>query len=520
MSFLYEQEVLKSLANAITKRAQQNVPIGNEIQVAKKLVAKLAKEVGGIPESPNISAETPTPVGLNTENLQNIGNLLKFLDDNQIKVDGTRVAFDQGESEKLPEGEQNKLSPITINVSRDAVTRKWNTADYYANIPSLIKYVTYLQNKAKQEDNKVLGVLIGKLIDQVNTVKPDSGLSRNPKSVPGKNVNEVSEDTVIDSFGKNFDSKTLSVDNGGYVLYAKDLKNKESLNAWMISNPEAQVITYDKAGRKSSIKYSDSQVDKCVIINVLYKRAINLSNNSQSAKDTEKYSFYVKKIQEIGSTITGPNGQTCSIGAEYISKPISNSGDTELAGYHTNKEQTGPNGSGSSGTNVTAQIGRIISELPLSIEDINLDRIFSFTRELSNLISGSQGAEAADRNNRIMGYINDLGQKMVALKGLTKHNAAIFPTNISAPEFASMLKNPANYLPTLEGLATIVNLVRMIVAEFYSAYRTQISGMSDQYKQLLRGQIGTNRDDSSIYSRNIEDINYLRNKYNQVLRVK
>jgi hypothetical protein len=516
MTFLYEQDVLKSLASALTKEAQQPGPIGNEIQVAKKLVARLAREVGGVPEAPNVSAETPTPVGLNTENLQNIGNLLKFLDDNQVKVDGARVAFDQAESEKLQEGEQNKLSPVTINVSRDAATRKWNTADYYVNLPALIKYVTYLQNKAKQEDNKVLSVLIGKLIDQVNTVKPDSGLSRNPKSVPGKNVNEVSDDTIIDSFGKVFDSKSLTVDNGGYVMYAKDLKNKESLNAWMMSNPEAQVITYDKSGRKSGVKYSDSLVDKCVIINALYKRAVNLSNNSQSAKDTEKYSYYIKRIQEIGTTVVGPNGQVCTVGSAYTSKP-GTGGDTELAGYQTNKDQAG---TGGGNINTTAQIGRIISELPLSIEDVNLDRIFSFTNELNTLISGSQGAAAGDRNNRIRGYINDLGQKTAALKSLTKHNAAIFPTNISAQEFASMLKNPANYLPALEGLATVVNLVRMVVAEFYSAYKNQIAGMSDQYKQLLRGQIGTNRDDSSIYARNIEDINHLRNKYNQVLRVK
>lgn len=523
MTFLYEQDVLKSLASALSKEAQQAPagPIGNEIQVAKKLVARLAREAGGGAEAPNVSSDAPGGAGLNTGNLQNIGNLLKFLDDNQIKVDGVRVSFDQAESEKLPEGEQAKLSPVTINVSRDAASRKWNTADYYVNLPTLIKYVSYLQNKAKQEDNKVLSVLVGKLIDQVNTVKPDSGLSRTPKSVPGKVVNELPDDTQLDGFGnKLFDSKTLTSDVGGHPLYAKDLKSRESLNAWMLLGPEAQIITYDDKGKKlAAVKYSDEKADRCVIINTLYNRARNLLQaKATSPEDTKKYNYYIKKIQEIGQTFTGPDGQACSVSGAYVGKPGHAAGDTELAGYKTQEEKD--QATSGAGSNTVAAIGRIISSLPLSIEDVNLDRIFSFTRELNTLIGGSQGGEAADRNNRIRGYINDLGQKMIALKGLTKHNAAIFPMNISAPEFQSMLKNPANYLPALEGLSTVINLVRMIVAEFYSAYRIQITGMSDQYKQLLRGQIGTNRDDSSIYARNIEDINYLKNKYSQVLRVR
>jgi hypothetical protein len=509
MTFLYEQDILKTLASALNKKAQQApAPIGNPTEVAKKLVARLSREVSGGEEAPNVTADSPTPVGLGMANLQNIGNLLQFLDTNQIKINGERVVYDQAESENLQEAEQNKLSPVTINVSRDAESRKWNTADYYTNLPALIKYVGYLQNKAKDEDNKVLGVMVGKLIDQVNSVKPDSGLSRKPKSIPGQVVNELPDNTVIDGFGnKVFDSKSMSTDSGGAQLFAKDLKSRESLNAWMLAAPEAQVIIYDKDGKKSSVKYSDEHADRCVIVNTLFKRAQNLlQSRATSPEDTKKYNFYINKIKEIGQTFTGPNGQSCMVAASYTSPSAS---DIIPVGFNTGKSGDKPD-SGSADAAVVQQVYKIVNSLPLAIQEINTDKISDFIEQVQVLASGERGM-------RMENYIQDLSKRILDLKNLTRNGDAIFSTNVGPHEFADSLKDYRNYLAATDKLSQIVGLTRRLILEFYSAYGNRLS---DTAKTTLLSQVGRNESDNSVAQRNMEYIRSLSNKVNQVLKVK
>src|SRR6185436_20317343 len=89
---------------------------------------------------------------------------------------------------------------------------------------------------------RILEVMIGKLIDSVNNIKPDSGLSRSPKSKPDL-PNEMPQETVVDNFGtKIFDINNPYTDKGPLVLTGKDLFSKESLNAWMKQAPEAQIL--------------------------------------------------------------------------------------------------------------------------------------------------------------------------------------------------------------------------------------------------------------------------------------
>jgi hypothetical protein len=507
MSFLHDYETYsKIISDAFYKKAQQK-NILDPVQVAKKLVARLSREMGGASEEPNISAATPA--GLSTVNLQNIGNLLKFLDESQIRVDGVRAVYDQAESETLPQDEQDKLSPVTINVSRDAATRKWNTADYYTNLPVLIKYVSYLQNKSKTEDNKVLSVMVGKLIDQINTIKPDSGLSRAPKSVPGKIVNELPDDTQIDGFGtKVFDSKNLSTDSGSNMLFAKDLKNRETLNAWMLTNPEAQIVTYDANGKKiSAIKYSDEKADRCVIVNVLFNRAKNLlQSRATSPEDTKKYNFYIKKMQELGQTFVGPDGQSCMVGGSYHAN---SGGDTTLTGYHPDSTENGTGGSaGRSGVD-DQTIRNIVSTFPLAISEINTDKIYDFINQVKVLGSGTRGA-------RLQSYIADLTTKITAFQNLTTHKDAIVSMNTTPAFFAGTLRNVQNYIPALSLLENIVSLTRQILSEFNSAYGNKLD---DNERTNLLGQIGRNTTDNSIFMRNMEDLESLKQKVNQVLRV-
>lgn len=325
MSFLYDEKIYTDIIQkAFEKQAQQS-PLSSNL-TAKKLVGKLSRELSGIPEPLNISSETTTSVDLKINNLQNLGTLLQFLANNKIKIDGERIIYTGLENENLPETEKNKLSPVSVNLSRDAVTRKWNAADFYTNLPLLVRYVSFLQKKASSLKNsgdvqgRVLEVMVGKLIDSINRIKPDSGLSRIPKSKPDS-PKEIPEDTILDSFGtKVFDIKNPYVDQGQIKLLAKNLASREALNGWMQGGgefgPEAKIVMYDIAGQPKIVPYTNVNPEPnfCFMVNVLYLRAQRLLRLSKSPEDTKKYNFLLNKVNQIGPTFTDPQGKACPIG--------------------------------------------------------------------------------------------------------------------------------------------------------------------------------------------------------------
>jgi hypothetical protein len=495
MSFLYENDVLSKIVTAAFEKEAQQAQLADTNQLAKKLVARLAGELS------RVSSEKPTGAGLKLENLQNLGKLLQFLDENQIKFNGERVVYSQSELQNLSEDVRDKLSPVSINVSRDALTRQWNQADFYTNLNALTGYVAHLQQKSNEEKNPVLQVMVGKLIDQVNQVKPDSGLVRKPKSTPGK-PNELPDETVIDGFGaKVFDIKNPSGDRGNLALTAKDLKSKESLNAWLQQNPEAQVAMYDDKNQRTLYRYTDPSIDLnkawANIVNSILARAQRLAQLAKSPDETKKFGYYVKKLGEMGAVSVATTPVTTT---EQQAVP--------------NKDDKAQSGTTSNVSPQLAQsLNHALSALPLSIREVNLDDIQAFFRLVEPVFSG-------DRASRLQAYIADAESKMSALKRMMQYNDAIYPLGVAPKQFASRLKQPTTtYLAALDRLTEIVDLTRQVMAELYSAYGRQLSGINPNEVAVLLGQIGRNRTDNSVYSRNIEDLNELKAGVNQVARV-
>lgn len=499
MSFLYDL-YNESMNDFLFKKTAQNIPPISPNEVAKKLVSRLEREISGIPESLNISSENSSSVDLGVNQLQNLGKLLQFMSANKIKVDNIRVVFPEAEASSLPEEERHKLSPVSVNMSRDAVSRKWNTADFYTNLPLLIKYVTYLQNKAQElkrngdVQGRILEVMIGKLIDSVNNIKPDSGLSRSPKSKPDL-PNEMPQETVVDNFGtKIFDINNPYTDKGPLVLTGKDLFSKESLNAWMKQAPEAQILD-----GQSSIKFTDPSANHCNIINVLHKRASNLVRISSSPEDTKKYNFYLNKITQLGPAFTDPQGKACSIGG-------STSPSAGLYNKHNFLGQ--PGGDGTGGTGISTQIlEQLVQSLPLDPQDIDFNRIRNFFN-LYTRVTSSDNAQSA---------ITSMGTALYAMttvSGLTlTGNQQNFRITRNVQELITWLKSPAgnNALQFLYALQQIITETGKVLRMFYNEFvRTTYSGdrqtLNSEQKALVESQIlGAN----SIYSQNLRDIQSL-----------
>lgn len=480
----------------------------NQDELAKKLVNRLSRQLADQPEPLNISSGTPES-DLMVNNLKDLSELLKYAHNNQLKVDGIRVVYDGAEAKNLPKSDLAKLAKITVDVSRNpdvpgqSETRKWNTADYWADMPTLIKYVGYLQQKAKtmqenkNESGKVLEVMVGKIIDQINAYKPDSGLTRKPKSQPGK-PNDMPDGTFIDGLDpKIFDLSAPIVVNRTTAnpLRSENLKTKTDLDAWLA---DAKVISTDSKGV--------NKVDQCVVVNVLYKRAKYLESIAANDTEAKAAAYYVKKIQEFGPMFTGIDGKACSVG-----------GVVAGTGAGTG---TGSNGKGTSGTGGNSSVSidsikKSISLLPLKVENIDFNRIQSFCRQYE-IITAHPGTKAA---------INQADDLIANIKSMLKNKEqTVFTLGADANTVKNWigLDPPGRYYAALlDKLTELITLTTEVITDLKGAYVDSIgpddtAGLDPNYKAYVYGQVGRTPEDNSFSRRNLNQLALLKSQVNAV----
>lgn len=511
MSFLHDPKVFLKLIES--QATTQSSPVSgaspiNQIGVAKKLVNKLTRELTSVPEPPNL-----TIAGMNSDlmvnNLKDLSELLKFIDTQQLMIDGARIAYDGGEASKLARADLDKLAKITVDISRNQdvpgqpETRKWNTSDYWANMDLLIKYVAYLQQKArsmqdnKNDSGKVLEVMVGKIIDQINLYKPNSGLNRNPKSQPGK-PNAMPDDTFIDGLEpKVFDptaaifiNKTTA--NNDNILKAKDLAGKIALNAWLANS---KVISVDPKGAKSApLDYSDSKADQCIVINVMFKRAKHLESRAATTEEEKAAAFYVRKMQELGPLFIGLDNKACSIGG--------------VVGVGAG---AGANGNGTDANSHAAVEGikKLVTRLPLMVEDVSFIRIRNFFAEYEGITADAGAKNAIDQANKLMADV----------KTMMKNNAQdVYDLGIDAIQFRNsigMTPPGRYYAAIIDKLMEIVTLTKYVITTIKAAYvDTKLVG--PETAALIYGQVGRVPQSNSFASRNLESLNVLKNQTSSV----
>lgn len=503
MSFLHDKNIYIPLIETLLKEGQAATPAPvklDPIAVAKKLVNRLTRELTNAPEPINLAS--PKDLELKVDNLQSLGSLLKWLSINQVTLNGARIAYTGDEQKALPEEEKDKLSPVSINESRDTITRKWNSVDYHANLDLLINYVSYLQQKASSmvksndDQGKVLEVMVGKLIDQIKAIKPDAKLDRKPKSTPDK-PNDIPDETPIDDFNRKlFDLKSPTASRGPNILTAKDIKSRANLNAWLQTNPEAEVAMYDAKGQQTAVKFSDDGADHCVVLNVLYLRAKKWSELAKTPDEEKKYAFYLKKIQEIGPTFTGLDGKACSITGTATATP--GAGTAE------------PGKPGAAKPISPEIINKIVKFMPLNEYNINFDRIELFFNEYLPVINNNPqaGAEASKK------AINDARTAMNDAKRATIQGNTIYSMNEDPKLYASLVQPPAyqRYYPLLAALDRVIVSTSTVISYFYSQYEDQMT--SDQRALVFAQSQGSN----SYAGRNRDVIEALQSRTKEILK--
>lgn len=341
-----DNNLLSNILYSIEKRAQDQ----SVLNTARKLVRSLNKQMSGQLPVPNIQI-TPKDINspnidLKADNINNLDNLLKYLWDNKVTLDGQQIAYKANEvtQEMMDKTQFASMTGKTVREVDQrapstnpgqvgaAPSRLWETSEYYVNLPILVKYLQYLQQKGndlKREPSntgqnatgQVLSVYVGKLIDDLNR-RAQTNLSRTQKSEPGQPT-DLPDDEPLDSFSsKSFDTKGNSKgsQNDKIRLYAGNLKSRESLNAWLqgsndldklgSSGEEAQVIISDGYNKQKSISYKENP---CIVMRALYLRAKNIAAFSSNVQQSKAAQYYFKKIQEIGPTFNGPDDKPCNV---------------------------------------------------------------------------------------------------------------------------------------------------------------------------------------------------------------
>jgi hypothetical protein len=397
--------------------------------------------------------------------------LLQFLSQNKLKVNGKQIVYTKDET-------ANIADPSTLS----------QVNDYYVDVQPLSQYVNHLQEKAKADDNALLQTSVGNLIDQINAVAPAAGLGKQKEKSTPENPNVLPDTTVVDRFSKKiFDPKHPMANTGNdHLLFASNLKSAGALNAWLRDAGDAAVVMYDGEQPKS-VSFFDESANRCIVPQVLYKRALQLYNTGNEDQ-RRLYSYYMKKVQEITGQFTGPNNEACTL--EYVA-PSAEQGAGAAAGNKPGVSDV-----------------QLIQSLPLRMKDLSFQRIKFFFDQYKKF-------NRAELSPGIQTAMNNVLQAMqYASASLANPGMDLFDLNGSASDINQIVKPPtgnvSHYLQFLNYLESILVNTGYVIRSLQSAF-----GEKDIGKDLLNTigqQIGYGTGSGSIYGSNLNNLARLKSQ--------
>ena len=309
--------IKKELIKYLVKQAQQEADQHKTSmdRLALKLVENLEKDYGISKDQNDPSSEVGSSGGVSQDidiyprDLKNLGALLTYLSSQKLTYGGKLIA-------RVADGQPGEMDLKfgDVNVgARDQRTRQFGKQSFYADKKALKGYVYYLKKLAKDKKNKVLEIMIGSLLSEMNGYlgkedKVDSNLDSSvfdsffQPSISLDNPSDGSVNPITNQMIRFYPEKAEGAKS---VLTAADLGSDTAFNRWMAANL-ASVL---KDGKP--IKTSDAGAD-CFVLNALNKRAQKylVSAQSETAKATaQKYlqavSAIAKAKQCVLSDTTG-----------------------------------------------------------------------------------------------------------------------------------------------------------------------------------------------------------------------
>ncbi len=303
-----DHEVKFNKHGQVAADARINTEWRNYLTLTQKLSNQLRnKYFPKAPDSAVVSTATGKDAALGVPELSSLGNFLDFIVNNQIMVDGKRVAYGAGEQNPDPRfwlpvtAEQVKFMMETQTAEGE---RTQFQADYYVNRDLLVKYITHiLRENSKQDEStqRFTKTMLGARIEDINRV------FKTKLTTDYKEPEKVLPDTTeVDRFPKTVENFKNLAQAGEVPLLYGDIKSIETLNGWLGKNG----IGHKTGNQIVTIK--DQDFDLCGMINYMFGRATLLyqRRTSESGPIMQAYMSKMTAIAKQASCeLTQPGGK-------------------------------------------------------------------------------------------------------------------------------------------------------------------------------------------------------------------
>lgn len=410
--------------------------------------------------------------------LENLGTLVKFLADNQITLDGQRVAYPADANIQDPRYQLFKLEGAagTLELARNNEAVKYG---YRVDKNLLSKYLDSLRGQLAKEPNPVLNVLVQARIQDVND-QLDAGMGAEYKQpertlVPTK---------IVDSLPANVKTQ-YPYEKGSLPLTYADITSDTAFNAWIQKN---NIYVDDK-------QHDFPQYNKAGLLTVLSKRAEYDQGNAstQDAKDTATiYGVQVAKLAQMFHV-------TLSGGAKTTA-PAAGTG-------------TGAGAPGAA--QVAALLQGLAETLPLQRDQLDFGRIRQFVNNYSSLATSGGESHQVQQVSTAMQQLeqymtaateNTVGQSQTtfSMDGLTADD---FVTWAIPPSTGQPTRSRGSAMALADYLDRVVRTTYTIVKDMYNSYYPQLVD-NPRLLQLVEQQVGGHSIPfgSSVAANNISNI--------------
>jgi hypothetical protein len=484
MSFIYNDKnliltLIKSgidFENKYVRKNAQTLPLDpnadpsvkNYLLLTRKLVDQLEQNFYNKDKGQNVPAEISTELDvsspLNVSSLSSFGNFLQYLEQNKILVNGNRVVyFGENPDPKSYLPVSGELDNMMETGKRESIKQ-----EYFVNIKLLQDYLLSLQKLAQDTKDKVLEIMVGKRVEDVNKI---FRMSLPKKYQEPEYV--LSQEETLTTFPRTIDYSNYTADGSIQLLY-KDIADANSFRSWAFSNKiQLKIPGYDK-----EFNVTDADFDFCNLIKVVYLKARWLLSRSISKDQERKYNIFVKQIEMVSKGISGPNGEACSLTSyEYDNKSKS-----------TNKSKS---------PNVTDR-----SEVEKSDVDYNRAKIIN---SMKNMFPYKEGEIDFDRITRfvdkysqiepsISSFANTVKQQIKKAKSMLGEAATGQFLNEEVDDIQKKLEHPERIAEYLLTLQYIIETVAKIMMVFKSK---DFDYMDDHTKDEFIKQVGSDANDAS-----------------------
>jgi hypothetical protein len=404
------------------------------------------------------SAEKPS---LGSQQLESLGDLIKWLQDNKITVDGTRVAYDTDPG-------NDDYMPYRLGTHVAGPEERGKAPDrFYVHPTALKQFFVWLQAYENKQPNRFMQVQVGKLIQDANQ---QLGANINPTYQPPEKA--LPDATVLDTVPDQFVNVQSSGYGGNIPLTYGDMKDITSFNKWLSDH----AITF------RTVMKDDKGTDKPVDVsstNPLFNRAAVLK-------------ILVARANAKMQTATDPAvRETASIYARQAGRLVSQAGATTAPGSSTGQSGQAPTGDPAAAQAVN-HIVQSMSNGPLTLQSVDFNKISSFLNQVKAFMGDNPTVAQVTENTQ---------QLMDQISSQTTSQYKVFQLGVNQQAIANMFpdhKIPANFGATL---AQIVNNVRDVILAFFSDNSQRISPAN---RDDIYAQIGERPGEDSIYARNIK----------------